>query len=79
MNKVLLNPEAGNLPQWSEQEAERLSKLRTFQPNGWTPVGSARAYKGINNQLRALGITGSFRETVARDICDLARLKAVAK
>jgi len=71
--------ETGNLPTWAEQQSDRLSKLSTFQPGRWTAVGSARVYKKLNGMLRAAGIHGGFRETVARDICDMARLKAGAK
>lgn len=78
-NQILLNPESGNLPQWAEQEAERLSKLSTFQPYKSTAVGRASVYRRLNATLRAAGIHGNFRETVARDICDMARLKGGVK
>lgn len=78
MKTIVLSPETGNLPAWSEQEATRLSKLATFQPGGWTAVGSSRVYRKLNNTLRAVGIHGAHRETVSRDICDMARLLAGA-
>ena len=74
-----LNLEAGNLPQWAEAQAVRLSKLSTFQPGKWTAVGSARVYAKLNAQLRAGGVRGTWMHTVSRDICDMARLKAASK
>jgi hypothetical protein len=73
-----LNLEAGNLPIWAEEQAQRLSKLKTFQPKGWTAVGFARAIKGIKTTLRKGGMTGSWLDNTVGEIIDLARLYAIA-
>jgi hypothetical protein len=75
---IALNLESGNLPMWAEHEANRLSKLATFKPGGWTAVGSARVYKKLNATLREAGVRGDWMHMVSRDICDAARLKAAA-
>lgn len=73
-----LNLKEGNLPAWANQQAERLAKLRTFQPGGWTAIGSASATRKIKSQLRNAGLTGSWLDSVIFDINDLARLIARA-
>lgn len=74
-----LDLDSGNLPQWAESQAVRLSKLATFQPKGWTAVGSSRVYKKLNAELREAGVRGDWMHQVSRDICDMARLKASTK
>lgn len=73
-----LNLESGNLPTWADEQAKRLSKLKTFQPKGWTAVGFARAIKGIKTELRNVGLTGSWLDNTINDIIDMARLYAIA-
>ena len=77
-NKMQLNLEQGNLPTWADEQAKRLSKLKTFHPRGWTAVGYARASKGIRDMLRAVGVGGSQPDTVTLDVFDMARLYAIA-
>jgi hypothetical protein len=73
-----LNLEAGNLTTWANNQALRLSKLRTFQPKGWTCVGYSRAIKGLKNAMRAAGVTGSQLNSITHDIVDMAQLYAIA-
>jgi hypothetical protein len=73
-----LNLEAGNLPTWTDEQAQRLSKLKTFQPKGWTAVGFAKAIKGLKTELRKAGLTGSWLDNTVGDIIDMARLYALA-
>jgi|688.fasta_scaffold34237_10 hypothetical protein len=73
-----LNINQGNLPAWANQQAERLAKLRTFQPGGWTAVGSASATRKIKSQLREAGLSGSWLDATIFDITDLAKLIARA-
>jgi hypothetical protein len=76
MNTITLSLEAGNLIAWSDEQAKRLSKLRTFQPGGWTAVGYSRAYRGLKKHLLAAGVTGAWLHAVCQDIIDMARLEA---
>lgn len=69
-----LNLESGNLPAWANQQAERLSKLRTFQRGGYTCVGFAGAVRKLKRQLREAGLTGSWLDNTIHDITDLAYL-----
>jgi hypothetical protein len=76
-NNTQLNLEQGNLPTWADEQAKRISKLKTFQPKGWTAVGYARATKSIKNALRSAGMRGPQLDVVMFDIVDLARLYAI--
>ena len=78
MTTTQLNLEAGNLPTWADNQALRLSKLRTFQPRGWTAVGYAKAIKGLRAAMRAAGVTGSQLNIITHDIVDMAQLYAIA-
>jgi hypothetical protein len=71
--------ERGELLAWADSEATRLSKLSTFQPKGWTAVGHSRAWNGMKRQLRAAGYPMNAANMLMQDICDMARLKAVAR
>jgi hypothetical protein len=73
-----LNLNQGNLPAWSNAQAERLAKLRTFQAGGWTATGSASAARKIKSQLRDAGLSGDWLDRTMFDIFDLARLIARA-
>ena len=68
----------GNLPAWSNMQAERLAKLRTFQAGGWTAIGSASAARKLKSQLREAGLSGDWLDRTMFDIFDLARLIAKA-
>lgn len=77
-NQIKLNVNAGNLPAWASQQAERLGKLRSFQPGGYNCVGYSRAVRSLKRQLRDAGLAGSFLDNAIHDIVDLARLNAIA-
>ncbi len=78
MKTPILSIEEGNLIAWSDYQSKRLSKLRTFQPGGWTAVGYSRAYRTLKKTLLDAGCTGAWMESVCRDIIDMARLEASA-
>lgn len=78
MTSIQLSINSGNLPSWSDQEAKRLSKLKTFQPKGWNAVGYARAMKGIKRVLREAGFSGQHLDDAIYNIIDMARLYALA-
>jgi hypothetical protein len=73
MKAPILSLEEGNLIAWSDYQAKRLSKIRTFQPGGWTAVGYSRAYRALKKSLLAAGCTGAWMEAICQDIIDIAR------